>query len=65
LICSEAVESIQAGEIVEIDLELGEIRSAGGAFTFPPLPEAVMEIFEAGGLVPYTRQRLKDRKPRH
>jgi 3-isopropylmalate/(R)-2-methylmalate dehydratase small subunit len=65
LICSEAVDSIQAGEIVEIDLELGEIRSAGGAFTFPPLPAAVMEIFEAGGLVPYTRQRLKDSKPGH
>jgi 3-isopropylmalate/(R)-2-methylmalate dehydratase small subunit len=65
LICPEAVESIQAGEIIEIDLELGEIRSTGGTLTFPPLPEAVMEIFEAGGLVPHTRQRLKDRKPGH
>ena len=41
-----------------MDLEGGEIHSAKGTFTFPPLPEAVMGIFEAGGLIPYTRKRL-------
>ncbi len=56
--CPEAVEALESGDEIEVDLEAGEIRCAKGAFTFPPLPEAVMGIFEAGGLIPYTRKRL-------
>ncbi len=56
--CPEAVDALESGEEVEVDLEVGEIRSVGGTFTFPPLPEAVMGIFDAGGLIPYTRRRL-------
>jgi 3-isopropylmalate/(R)-2-methylmalate dehydratase small subunit len=62
LICPEAVDAIEDGETIEIDLESGSIRCAGGEFSFPPLPEAVMKIFDAGGLVPYTRQRLEQMK---
>jgi len=58
LTCVEAVEALESGDEVEVDLEAGEIRSAKGTFAFPPLPEAVMGIFEAGGLIPYTRRRL-------
>ena len=54
----EAVDALEAGDEVEVDLEAGEIRTAKGTFAFPPLPEAVMGIFEAGGLIPYTRKRL-------
>jgi len=56
--CPEAVEALEKGDKVEVDLEAGEVRSDQGTFTFPPLPEAVMGIFEAGGLIPYTRKRL-------
>ena len=59
IVSPEAVEAIQNGEIIEIDLATGEIRCAAGIFTFPPLPEAVMEIFNAGGLIEYTRQKLE------
>jgi 3-isopropylmalate/(R)-2-methylmalate dehydratase small subunit len=58
IVCPEAVDSLQAGDEVEIDVEQGQIRSCRGNFDFPPLPEAVRGIFEAGGLIPYTRQRL-------
>jgi 3-isopropylmalate/(R)-2-methylmalate dehydratase small subunit len=58
IVCPEAVEAIQNGETIEVDLAAGEIRCAAGTFTFPPLPEAVMEIFNAGGLIEYTRQKL-------
>lgn len=61
LICPEAVDAISDGERIEIDLTVGEIRCAGGKFITPPLPEAVMAIFEAGGLIPYTRARLEAR----
>ena len=56
---SEAVEVIQDGEVIEIDIAAGEIHCQAGAYNFPPLPEAVMSIFEAGGLIPYTREQLK------
>ncbi len=59
IVSPEAVDAIQNGEIIEIDLATGEIRCAAGIFTFPPLPEAVMEIFNAGGLIEYTRQKLE------
>ncbi|GMR09368.1 MAG: 3-isopropylmalate dehydratase small subunit [Anaerolineae bacterium] len=62
LTCAEAVENIEDGQQIEIDLEAGEIRSSEGTFSFPPLPEAVMGIFAAGGLVPYTRQRIRKGK---
>ena len=46
-------------EEVEINLEKGTILCRAGEFSFPPLPEAVMEIFDAGGLIPYTKKRLQ------
>jgi 3-isopropylmalate/(R)-2-methylmalate dehydratase small subunit len=58
LICPEAFDKIDDGEQIEIDLKAGQIHATAGVFSFPPLPEIVMEIFEAGGLIPYTRRRL-------
>jgi len=59
LTCPEAVDAIQHGEKIEIDVGSGEVRCAAGTFTFPPMPENVISIFEAGGLVAYTRRRLQ------
>jgi 3-isopropylmalate/(R)-2-methylmalate dehydratase small subunit len=62
IVSPEAVGAIENGETIEIDLAAGEIRCAAGSFAFPPLPEAVMEIFEVGGLVAYTRGKLEAKK---
>ncbi len=62
LTCPEAVDKIQAGERILIDLEKGIIKSQSGEFQFPGLPAAVMGIFSAGGLIPYTQIRLKNNK---
>jgi 3-isopropylmalate/(R)-2-methylmalate dehydratase small subunit len=59
LICPEAVDVIDDREIIEIDLEAGVLHCHAGDFSFPPLPEIVWEIFDAGGLIPYTRKRLE------
>ncbi len=59
IVVPQAVEAIENGETIEIDLAAGEIRCAAGVFTFPPLPEAVMEIFNAGGLIEHTRRKLE------
>lgn len=58
IVCPAAVDAIEDGEKVSVDLKAGEIRCSAGTFTFPPLPETVLGILEAGGLIPYTRQRL-------
>lgn len=60
IVCPEAVDAIQAGEDLTIDLENGKIICQAGEFSFPPLPEAVMEIFNVGGLIPYTKKRLEE-----
>jgi 3-isopropylmalate/(R)-2-methylmalate dehydratase small subunit len=62
LTSAEAAEQIEDGQQIEIDLAAGEIQCAGSIYSFPPIPEAVMGIFEAGGLVPYTQQRLREEK---
>jgi 3-isopropylmalate/(R)-2-methylmalate dehydratase small subunit len=59
IVCPEVVDAIQDGETIEINLEAGVITCAAGEFNFPPLPEAVMEIFNAGGLIEYTKKRLE------
>ena len=59
LICPEAVQAIQDGELVEIDLDKGEIHTQKGIFSFTPLPEVVREIFDAGGLIAHTKKRLE------
>jgi len=58
LTCAEAVETLEEGDEVEVDLQVGEIRSPRGTFAFPPLPEMAMEMMAAGGLIPYTRKKL-------
>lgn len=60
IVCPKAVEAIQDGEKVEINLEKGIIKCQAGEYSFPPLPEAVMEIFQAGGLIEYTKKRLEE-----
>ena len=58
ILSAEAVDAIQDGEQVEIDLQAGKIHCAAGTFGFPPLPEMAMEMIAAGGLIPYTRRKL-------
>jgi 3-isopropylmalate dehydratase small subunit len=54
----ESADIFVAGESVEIDLSAGTIQCQAGTFHFPPLPEAVIGIFNDGGLVPHTRKVL-------
>lgn len=61
LTCAEAVDSIEDGEEIEIDLTAGKVQSRTGNFSFPPLPNQIIGIFEAGGLIAYTRIRLASR----
>jgi len=59
--CPEAVEALEKGDEIEVDLAAGEIRSAKGSFRFPPFPESVIGILKAGGLIAYTREKLREK----
>ncbi len=55
----EAADFIEDNDEVEIDTEKNEIRVRGKTFTFPPLPEEVLKIVEAGGLINYVKEKIK------
>jgi 3-isopropylmalate/(R)-2-methylmalate dehydratase small subunit len=59
--CPEAVSGTEAGDTLEVDLSRGEITniSKNKTFTAKPYPEFMMEIITAGGLVEYTKSKLK------
>ncbi|APV44087.1 3-isopropylmalate/(R)-2-methylmalate dehydratase small subunit [Dehalogenimonas formicexedens] len=57
----EAVDATDIGDELEIDLETGTIRNLtkGKTFKAAPYPEFMSGIINAGGLIDYTRERLK------
>jgi len=61
--CAEAVANTNAGDILEVDLEKGEIQNltSGRTFIAEPYPEFMSELISAGGLIEYTKQRLARR----
>lgn len=56
----DAFDSIEAGDIVEVNLNTGEIRDItnGRTFIAKPYPDFMMAIINAGGLVEYTKRKL-------
>ena len=55
-----AVDDTEIGHRLAVDLEVGQIRNltTGRVYQTQPYPPFMMEIINAGGLVPYTRQNL-------
>ncbi len=58
---TEAVNLVNEGDRIVIDFEKGTIQLQKETLTFPPLPDAVMEILETGGLIEWTKKRLASR----
>jgi 3-isopropylmalate/(R)-2-methylmalate dehydratase small subunit len=56
--CEEASDALKSGDEVEIDFAGGKIISGGRVFKFFPLPDSVIGIIEAGGLIEYTKKKL-------
>ena len=59
--CPEAVDGTEAGDTLTVAPTSGTITNArtGETYQTSPLPEFVMKIVGAGGLVPYTNERLQ------
>eukprot|EP01156_Anaeramoeba_ignava_P001986 Anaeramoba_ignava/a217272_169.p1 GENE.a217272_169~~a217272_169.p1 ORF type:complete len:267 (-),score=89.52 a217272_169:17-817(-) len=60
--CPEAVDEYKKGAKVSLDLENGIVTVSGKKFTFPKIPDEILRIRDAGGLLPYTRQILEKQK---
>jgi len=58
--CPSAAQLAQEGELLEVDLEAGLVRSLerGWEHRAEPLPPFMRELLKAGGLVEYARRRL-------
>jgi 3-isopropylmalate dehydratase small subunit len=56
--CAEIEKAVKAGEEVDIEMKTGEVRTSSGILKFRPLPPNVLEILEAGGLVPKLKRDL-------
>ena len=59
--CPDAVEYYSKGKNVEIDMDNGIITVGDKSFSFPRLPEQIIAIRNAGGLLEYTRNKLKNK----
>jgi len=59
---AEAVNNIESGDIVEVDLSSGSITNTrnGKVFTAKPYPAFMGELIAAGGLIEHTRKRIAD-----
>jgi len=57
--CPDAIKAYSDGNEIELDVDSGKIVVRGKTFTFPKLPKEILAIREAGGLLPYTRSKLK------
>lgn len=59
----EAVDGIETGDRLEVDLERGILRNAtrGTEHRFAPIPPFMQELVAAGGLLPYTIARRRGR----
>lgn len=58
--CPEAVAGTKAGQTLEVDLSSGTITNldTGQVFQAGAYPAFLMAIIEAGGLIPYTREKM-------
>jgi len=56
----DAFSEFKEGDAVEIDMASGTItnKTSGKTITFPPLPEAMRAILDAGGLAEFVKKRL-------
>lgn len=60
--CPDAVKAYSKGDNVDLDIINGKIVISGKTFSFPRLPAQINAIRNAGGLLGYTREKLKTKK---
>jgi 3-isopropylmalate/(R)-2-methylmalate dehydratase small subunit len=59
VVSEKAPDQLKDGEEVGIDLDKNEIITKNQRIAFNPLPNSVKKILDAGGLVPYTKKKIR------
>ena len=59
--CPDAVNAYKEGDEIKLDIDNGEIFVGGKTFAFPKIPKEILAIRDAGGLLAYTRAKLKNK----
>lgn len=59
----EQADSINEGDILEIDLKGGVVqnRTQNCSYTFNAIPPFMLELLESGGLIPYAKNKLGEK----
>lgn len=57
-VAPDAVDAASPGSSLELDLDGGTVTVDGKAFLINPVPEFLLEMFAAGGLVPWMHGQL-------
>lgn len=55
----EAVAAVQDGEEIFVDVDAGTVHVGEQSFGFPPYPESLRGIIDAGGLIPFVAAQLE------
>jgi 3-isopropylmalate/(R)-2-methylmalate dehydratase large subunit len=55
ILLPEAVDAYKQGDQVDIDFEAGKVTISGNVYSFSPLPDKLVGIFKAKGLVNYVK----------
>lgn len=61
--CPEAAAELREGDLVDVDHEGGIIRcpTTGRVYQAEMFPEFIRQIIRSGGLIPYAREKVKQR----
>lgn len=62
--CPTAVEKTESGDLLEVDLEKGEITNTTKdmVFSAEPYPQFMSDLIKDSGLIEYTKKRLAERR---
>lgn len=60
--CGEAADAYSEGDEVKLDAAGGTVSVSGKKFSFPPLPEELLNIRDSGGLLVYARKKLQEKR---
>jgi len=58
--CPEVVDKITKDSKIEIKREENKLIVDGKEYSYPPIPEAVRDIIDAGGLIPYLQKKFAE-----
>jgi 3-isopropylmalate/(R)-2-methylmalate dehydratase small subunit len=63
LVCPGITQAVQTGQALDVDLVTARISNlaSGQVLTATPLSATALQILDAGGLVPYAREKLAQR----